>query len=280
MADNRPIGIFDSGIGGLNLVHALHQALPREQLIFFGDTAHLPYGDKSAQNIQAFAEGILKFFLSQNCKAVLIACNTASAIAYPKLLKLWGSQVQLFNVIDPVIQTCIDDYEPQKVGVIGTKSTIQSRAYPRKFRQIDPAIAITTASTPLLAPMIEEGFYSNTISQTIIEAYLSKKQFSGIEALILGCTHYPLIRPEVENFYKHSIPVMDNIAPTLHQIEAQLRADNMLFNHEGSNNNSPQKGNQFFVSDYTTAFEQTAKLFFGDVINLRKYDIWGYDQGF
>lgn len=279
MPDDRPIGVFDSGIGGLTLVHALGRALPNERIIFFGDTAHLPYGDKSAKNIQAFAKEILEFFYQQNCKAVLLACNTASAIAYPKLLRSWDSEILLFNVIDPVVRTCIQTYKPQKVGVIGTKSTIQSRSYPRKFNQLDKAIAVTTASTPLLAPMIEEGFYNNKISQTLISAYLSKKQFEGIEAIILGCTHYPLIKKEVESFYGGSTPVLDNIAPTIYEIANTLSDKAMLNDAFESHSNHSTSLNAFYVSDYTESFEETAKLFFGKSVSLQKYDIWGYDHG-
>jgi glutamate racemase len=279
MPDDRPIGVFDSGIGGLTLVHALGRALPNERIIFFGDTAHLPYGDKSAKNIQAFAQEILHFFFQQNCKAVLIACNTASAIAYPKLMKYWASHLLLFNVIDPVVRTCIQSYKPHKVGVIGTRSTIQSRSYPRKFNQLDKTIAVTTASTPLLAPMIEEGFYNNKISRTIISAYLSKKQFENIEALILGCTHYPLIRKEVESFYRGSTPVLDNIDPTITELSNTLSNKDMLNNgFKSSDSPDEQNLNTFFVSDYTQSFEETAKQFFGKALSLQKYDIWGYDQ--
>jgi glutamate racemase len=278
MPDDRPIGVFDSGIGGLTLVHALSKALPNERMIFFGDTAHLPYGDKSAKNIQAFAEEILHFFYQQNCKAVLVACNTASAIAYPKLLKSWGYHLLLFNVIDPVVRTCIQAYKPQKVGVIGTKSTIQSRSYPRKFNQLDKTITVTTASTPLLAPMIEEGFYNNKISQTLISAYLSKKQFDGIEALILGCTHYPLIKKEVESFYRGSTPVLDNIDPTIAELANSLGEKDMLNHSLISDTTHPESLNAFYVSDYTQSFEETAKLFFGETVILQKYDLWGYGQ--
>ncbi len=279
MPDSRPIGVFDSGIGGLTLVHALGNALPYERIIFFGDTAHLPYGDKSVKNIQAFAQEILRFFYQQNCKAVLIACNTASAIAYPKLLKSWDSYLLLFNVIDPVVRTCIQFYKPHNVGVIGTRSTIQSRSYPRKFNQSDRTIAVTTASTPLLAPMIEEGFYNNKISHTLISAYLSKKQFEGIEALILGCTHYPLIKTEVESFYRGSTPVLDNIDPTVNELVGTLSDKEMLNNGLEPNSANLKTLNTFYVSDYTQSFEETARLFFGASVSLQKYDIWGYDVG-
>lgn len=273
MGDNRPIGIFDSGIGGLTLVKAVRKELPDEHLLFFGDTIHLPYGDKSAKAIQAYADGILSFFHQQNCKAVIIACNTASAIAFQGLEKKWGKSLLLFNVVDPVIDFCINNIKAQKVGVIGTKGTIRSRAYPKKFQKAAFGTKVTTASTPLLAPMIEEGFYNNTISQTIIGAYLSKKQFKQIDTLILGCTHYPLIKPEIESYYNGNVTVLDNITPTLNQVKESLRQQDKFRNRSQYANRALD--HQFFVSDYTQSFSETARFFFGDTIELQKRDIWG-----
>lgn len=274
MGDNRPIGIFDSGIGGLTLVKAVHDELPDEHLLFFGDTIHLPYGDKSAKAIQAYADGILSFFHRQNCKAVIIACNTASAIAYSGLKKKWGAWLSLFNVVDPVIEFCISNTKAEKVGVIGTKGTIRSRAYPRKFQKAASNAKVTTASTPLLAPMIEEGFFNNTISKTIIGAYLSKKQFQQIDTLILGCTHYTLIKQEVENYYDGKVAVLDNINPTLNQVKKSLRQQDKF--SDRTLNPSKASDHQFFVSDYTESFSETARFFFGDIVELKKRDIWGY----
>lgn len=273
MPDNRPIGVFDSGIGGLTLAHALTQALPDERLIFFGDTAHLPYGDKSAKAILAYTQHILKFLAAQNCKAVVIACNTASAVAYPHLKQSWHPKLAVFNVIDPVVNYCLQVIKPEKAGVIGTKSTIRSRAYPRRFEKLSPHTQVTTASAPLLAPMIEEGFYNNTISRTLITAYLDKKQFQGIGAMILGCTHYPLIRNEVEEYYEGQVAVLDNISPTVQAVQAFLKERDMLSEKKW------QKGfesfHHFYVSDYTIAFEETAHLFFGASITLEQWDLWG-----
>lgn len=272
MPDDRPIGVFDSGIGGLTLVRALSQALPQEQFLFFGDTAHLPYGDKSSKAVITYAQGILQFFARQGCKAVIIACNTASAVAYAYLKKTWSGTMAIFNVIDPVVQHCVDHLQVSRIGVIGTKSTIRSRVYPRKFQQLANDIKVTTASAPLLAPMIEEGFYDNTISRTLIGAYLDKKQFQDIEALILGCTHYPLIRQEIEEYYFSRVSVVDNIQPTISAVSRKLAGTDRLAGQKKAGENAP--AHYFFVSDFTQSFQQTARIFFGASVKLEQSDIW------
>ncbi len=269
MTDNRPIGIFDSGVGGLTMAHGIHQSLPDENLIFFGDTAHLPYGDKSNHAIRHFSEGIIRFLLDQNCKAIIIACNTASSVAYPYLKKKFGSDTLIINVIDPVVAYCLNILKAQKIGVIGTKGTIRSRAYPKKFRAAQKDVKVTSATTPLLAPMIEEGFYNNNISQTIINTYLSKKQFEDIEVMILACTHYPLIKAEVEKFYKGLVDIVDNTKATVNQIKGLIEENQLGANEE------KHSGHYFYISDYTKSFQETAKLFFQKDITLEEKDIWG-----
>lgn len=269
MKNSRPIGIFDSGVGGLTLANEITKAFPSERLVFFGDTAHLPYGDKSSYAIKHYSEKILEFFLEKGCNTVVIACNTASSIAFNHLFKKFGDQVTLINVIDPVIKYCLEDLKVSNIGVIGTKGTIRSRAYPKKFHTINPAINITTASTPLLAPMIEEGFYNNNISQTIINAYLSKKQFNGIQAMILACTHYPLIKEEVKAYYKGKVHVIDNTDATVSQIKKLLANQNWV-------RESGAKPHEFYVSDYTKAFQETAKIFFGESIRLMEKRIMDF----
>ena len=239
MPDNRPIGVFDSGIGGLTLVSGLARALPQERFLFFGDTAHLPYGDKSSKAVITYSQGILQFFARQGCKAVIIACNTASAVAYSYLERLWADSMAVFNVIDPVVQHCVDHLQASRIGVIGTKSTIRSRVYPRKFQQLASSVKVTTASAPLLAPMIEEGFYDNTISRTLIGAYLDKKQFQDIEALILGCTHYPLIRQEIEEYFSGRVSVVDNIQPTISAVSRKLADRDRLADQKKAGENAP-----------------------------------------
>jgi glutamate racemase len=169
---NKPIGIFDSGIGGLTVAKAIAEALPNETIIYFGDTAHLPYGDKSKESITMYSKRITAFLLAKGCKAIVIACNTASAHAYADLKKAYP-KVPILNVIDPTVDYCLTKYKKGKIGVIATRGTIKSRIYPRKLNKENPKLEVPQTATPLLAPMIEEGFFNNKISKTIINSYLS-----------------------------------------------------------------------------------------------------------
>ncbi|MEM9921712.1 MAG: glutamate racemase, partial [Bacteroidota bacterium] len=191
---NQPIGVFDSGIGGLTVANAIIRHLPKEQIVYFGDTAHLPYGDKSADAIRYYCIKISKFLLDQGCKMIVIACNSASSAAYNILLDFFEGQTLFVNVVDPLVQTVVNK-RFQKVGVIATKATVRSDIYRLKLLERQPNLKVASLATPLLAPMIEEGYAQNKIGQAILENYLSDTSLKDIEALLLSCTHYPLIRP-------------------------------------------------------------------------------------
>lgn len=267
-SSGAPIGIFDSGIGGLTVAAAIKKELPSESFIYFGDTAHLPYGDKSPESIRHYAARITSFLLERKCKAIVIACNTASAHAFKTVLDLVGPHVPVINVVDPVAAYAAHHYNECKVGVIGTKGTIQSRIYVNRIEKLNKTLKVLSNATPLLAPMIEEGFFNNSISQTVINSYLSKKSFSGIEALILGCTHYPLIKKEVEVFYKKKIEIIDSAGVVASYVREQLSTEKLL-------SRSKTKGKySFFVSDFTSSFEQSTKLFFREKIKLEEARIW------
>lgn len=267
MADSRPIGIFDSGIGGLTVAHALRETLPHESIVYFGDTAHLPYGDKSKESIASYSRRITEFLLDHNCKAIIIACNTASAYGMDAATKA-ARGVHVFNVIDPVVKHIADHKAVKKVGVIGTKGTISSRIYPRKVKAASGEKVVVSQATPLLAPMIEEGFYNNTISQTIINSYLSKKTFKDIDSLVLGCTHYPLIKKEVQNFYDRPVQILDSAEVVAQHVANHLDKTGCL---AGKRNQSELK---FFVSDFTRSFEKSTKIFFGEEVHLEERRIW------
>lgn len=260
---DAPVGIFDSGIGGLTVAHAISELLPNEQLIYFGDTAHLPYGDKSKAAIRDFTSRVCRYFFERGCKAMVIACNTASAYAFSHAEKHFGDQLHIINVIDPMIDLVNDQFSDAKVGVIGTKGTIGSRVYARKIKQHSPGTRLSSQATPLLAPMIEEGYYNNYISKTIIHSYLEKKSFKNIEALILGCTHYPLIKKEIKDYYKRDIAILDSSAITAKAVEQLLK-------DQGIEASKRIAQNEFYVSDYTTSFEHATKQFFGVEIKLKK----------
>ncbi|MCB0681391.1 MAG: glutamate racemase, partial [Saprospiraceae bacterium] len=193
----RPIGIFDSGIGGLTVAHALAQQLPNEELIYFGDTAHMPYGERSADAIRYYSLRIVKFLLDKNCKMIVIACNSASTAAYQVLLDFFHEQALFVNVVDPLVERVAGE-QFHKVGIIATKVTIRSGIYEQQLRSLQPDLRIHALATPLLAPMIEEGYIHNNLSQAVISQYLSDPGFGDIDALLLACTHYPLIRSDIE----------------------------------------------------------------------------------
>jgi glutamate racemase len=267
MPNSAPIGIFDSGIGGLTLAHAITELMPQENIIYFGDTAHLPYGDKSATAIQAYSVKICNLLLEKNCKLILIACNSASAAAYDLVKAYVGTKAKVVNVIDPVISYLDQNWENKTLGLIGTKQTVNSGIYANKAEALGKHIQVKSLATPLLAPMIEEGFFSNSISETIIKEYLAQPALQGIEGLILGCTHYPLIKPQIDAYYKGSIPVIDTSVIVAEEIKRILSDDDML--HEGK-----ESTRQFFVSDYTDSFEKSTQIFFGKAIKLTQYPIW------
>jgi glutamate racemase len=267
MPNAAPIGIFDSGIGGLTLAHAITELMPNEPIIYFGDTAHLPYGDKSATAIQAYSVKICNLLLEKNCKLILIACNSASAAAYDLVKAYVGTKAIVVNVIDPVIQYLDQDWSNKKLGLIGTKQTVNSGIYARKAAELDKNIQIQSLATPLLAPMIEEGFFNNRISEQIIQEYLANPTLNGIEGLILGCTHYPLIKKQIEDYYQGSVEVIDTSIIVAEAIKEILMEKDLL-------STGVMGSRQFYVSDYTESFEQSTKQFFGEAIKLTQYPIW------
>jgi glutamate racemase len=264
LSRSAPIGIFDSGIGGLTVARAINELLPGENLIYFGDTAHLPYGDKSSEAIRYYVSKISDFLYQNNCKALVIACNTASSVLERSSLPPFNKKL-VINVVDPLVNWFTNHREIKSIGVIGTKRTIKSGIYLRRLRSKIPEIEVKNLSTPLLAPMIEEGFFNNNISKAIIASYLDK--LPEIDALILACTHYPLIKNEISAYYHNKIPLID--APFL--VAEQLA--NQLDKLELKNNLSKPK-HQFIVSDFTDSFEQTARLFFGESVHLKEKNIW------
>jgi glutamate racemase len=264
--ENRPIGIFDSGVGGLTVAKAIAEALPNERIIYFGDTAHLPYGDKSKESVKMYSQRITAYLVARGCKAIVIACNTASAHAHSDLKKFYP-KLPIINVVNPTVNYCAGKYDSGKIGVIATKGTIKSRIYPRKIKKKNPNLEVSQVAAPLLVPMIEEGFFNNNISQTIINSYLSTKNFKDIKALILGCTHYPLIKEEVETYFNGTVDVVDSASVVAEFTKKVLKKENLLSaGREGEN--------QFLISDFTKSFDETSKLFFGEKIDLREERIW------
>ncbi len=264
---DQPVGIFDSGIGGLTVAHAIKQMMPNESLIYFGDTAHLPYGDKSEAAIQAYSIKIADVLLKKNCKVIVIACNSASSAAYELLKEYVQHRVKVINVIDPMVKWVATNFQGRTVGLIGTKRTIQSGIYSRKIEEENRNIKLQPLPAPLLVPMIEEGFFNNKISKDIIEEYLRDPSLQDIQALILGCTHYPLIKKEIKDFYQDRIAVLDSSEVVAKALYEYLHDHGLLQELPGGKDH-------FLVSDYTESFEASTKLFFQQSVHLEKHPLW------
>jgi glutamate racemase len=263
----KPIGIFDSGVGGLTVANAIKLLLPNEDIVYFGDTAHLPYGDKSTETIQYYSNKIADFLLDRSCKVILIACNSASAVAYESVADHVGHRAVVLNVIDPVVGTIAQVSGYRKIGVIGTKATVNSKTYDKKISECRSDVTVTGLAAPLLVPMIEEGFIFDDISNAIIRSYLSRPDLGPIDALILGCTHYPIIKNQISKFFNFRVDVLDSATIVATHLRKILADNNLTNEQEGAER-------KFFVSDYTESFKTIARMFFEETIDLQKLDLW------
>jgi glutamate racemase len=250
------------------VARAVKERMPNERIVYFGDTAHLPYGEKSAAALQAYSIKAIDFLLKKKCKVVLIACNSASAAAYEVAKEYTGSRAKVLSVIDPTIAYVRDHFASKVVGLIGTRQTVSSGVYDDKLKAVSPRTELKSLATPLLASMIEEGFYQNTISKSIIHEYLSSPKLAGIESLILGCTHYPLISEEISAYFNGRVDIIDSAEVVAKSLEDFLTTHNLR-------NPATRKGrDRFFVSDYTDSFEQTTRIFFKRKVHLNLFKLW------
>jgi glutamate racemase len=268
---SQPIGILDSGVGGLTVAHALTTLLPQEKLIYFGDVAHHPYGEKSQAAIQAYVVKICEMLLKQKVKLIIIACNSASAAAYELAKEYVGSKAKIVDVIEPAINYIRENFSQRKMGLIGTRQTINSNVYLKKIDALNKEITLSSLATPLLAPMIEEGHLENAILSNVLESYLSQPALENIDALLLACTHYPLIKKQIQHYYQaHNrghIALIDNA-------EITARAAKGLLEHHHLLNASPNPTHHFYVSDYTESFVATARYFFTQPLHFEHYPLW------
>ncbi len=262
----QPIGIFDSGIGGLTVANAIQKVLPHEALVYFGDTAHLPYGDKSPDSIKYYSIRIAQFLMEKNCKMIVIACNTASSIAYETVKDFVGGKIPVVDVISPVVDYVTHEKSIHRVGVIGTKGTVKSDIYAKKIKAASKK-EVASLATPLLAPMIEEGFFNNKISRSVIASYLSSRKLAKIDALILACTHYPLIRNEVEEYYQNKVNIIDTAGVVADAVKKVIKTKKLV-------GKTKKPVHHFYVSDFTKSFEESTRYFFKNKIHLEKLDFW------
>lgn len=262
MKNTQPIGIFDSGIGGLTVARAIQKLLPAESLLYFGDTEHMPYGDRSAEHIRQYSECIADFLVKKGAKILVIACNSASSVAYQMLKEKYAGTLDVVGVISPVVDYVVS-HEFKKVGIIGTKATIGSKNHEMLLKDRKSTIKVASLATPLLAPMIEEGFFNNKISQTIINSYLSNWRFKGIQALVLACTHYPLIKKEILTYYHKKVEVIDTTEIVANAVKASLEAGGLLAK-------AKKQDDRFYVSEFTESFEKTTRIFYGKQVHIEE----------
>lgn len=263
----HPIGIFDSGLGGLTVAKTIANLMPNESLVYFGDTAHTPWGEKSAAAIQVYSIKICELLLKHHCKMIVMACHTASTVAFELVKEYVGDRAHVINVVEPVVQYIHQHHDSQKIGLIGTKQTVRSNTYKQRLEQLNKNLELSALATPLLVPLIEEGFLEKPASKLIIDDYLSHPALQGIHALILGCTHYPLLKQHFENFYHGQKTLIDASDVTAEYSKALL-AQHQLLNRDTSSKKI------FYVSDYNDFFVEAARKFFSQDIQLEAYPLW------
>ena len=220
MSDPRPIGVFDSGIGGLTVVKALRELLPNEDIFYLGDTARVPYGGKSATTVERYSLEMADMLLEENVKLVVIACNSASAVALGRLEQTLS--VPVIGVIKPGAQAAVAATRSQHVGVIGTRATIKSGAYERELRALNPDISVTARACPLLVPLIEEGWLDDGLTDHVIARYLGPLTQEGVDTLVLGCTHYPLLADAIGRFLAGKAKLVDSAHTCAKAVEQLL----------------------------------------------------------
>ena len=254
--NDKPIGIFDSGIGGLTVVREVSRQLPQENILYFGDTARVPYGSKSPKVVQLFARQDASFLYDKGVKSIIIACNTASAEAFDILQD--DFDIPVIGVINPGARAASESTKNGKIGVIGTHGTISSGAYKKAIQDIDKSIEVTAAACPLFVPLVEEGWESKSTTRDIAREYLSPLIEGGIDTLILGCTHYPILKPVLQEIVSDKIILVDSAEATAGELK-------QILDEQGLGNSSQENTDKhsFYVSDFPFKFKEMAERFLG-----------------
>ena len=254
----QPIGVFDSGIGGLTVVKALMEDLPSESIVYFGDTARVPYGTKSKSTIVRFSLENVEFLLRFGVKCIVIACNTSSSCALPTLRKYF--KVPIVGVIRPGALAAVRGTKTKRVGVIGTTATIHSRAYESAIHRLDPTVTVFSQGCPLFVPLVEEGWLNGTISRQVAEQYLQPLMRQRIDTLILGCTHYPLLAPTIQRVLGPGVRLVDSARQTASEVRGVLLGTDTLSDRRA------RPRYRFFVTDEPAHFNRVGHHFLGQVI--------------
>lgn len=268
---NSPIGVFDSGIGGLTVAKELIKSLPNENISYLGDTARVPYGTKSERTVIIYSHRNTEFLVSKGIKLLVVACNTASSVSIPSLREEFD--IPVIGVIEPGARKAVSVTQKGKIGVIGTPSTINSGAYIKSIHDIAPDIEVLAKACPLFVPLADEGWTEGNLVEGIVERYLGEIKQSGIDTLVLGCTHYPLLKETIQAVMGDEITLVDSAEETASEIVEVLTKDNLI------NDTSSQSNREFYLTDVSDTFISVAGRFLGEKINnIQMVDIVGTTQ--
>lgn len=272
MLREAPVGVFDSGVGGLTVAREIMRQIPNEKIIYFGDTARVPYGSKSRETITRYSRQIVRFLQEQKVKAIVAACNTASAYALEEIEK--ELDIPILGVVKPGARVAAEATRNGKIGVIGTEGTIGSHIYSDYIRQIDPEIQVLGKACPLFVPLVEEGLWQDPVTDEIARRYLNELIDSGIDTLILGCTHYPMIRSTVGKIMGEKVTLVNPAYETARELKALLEREDLV------NERKQELGMncyRFYVSDMAEKFQTFANsiLKYG-ILSAKKIDIETY----
>lgn len=266
-----PVGVFDSGVGGLTVVREIIRQLPNENIVYFGDTARVPYGSKSQKTVIRFSEQIIRFLKTKQVKAIVIACNTASALALDAVRDEFD--VPILGVVVPGARAAVKATRNRKIGVVGTDATVKSGMYTKIIREMDPRIQVIEKACPLFVPLVEEGFKEHAVTQEIIEYYLESLRATDIDAMILGCTHYPLLRSRIRAYMGGEIQIVNPAYETAIDLKTLLE-ERGIDNDAGKAFGSRY---EFYVSDTAEKFRQFANTVMPfdipetNVVNIESY---------
>lgn len=262
----KPIGVFDSGIGGLTVVKRLASTLPNENIIYFGDTARVPYGSKSNSTVIEYSIQNTKFLLQKNIKALVVACNTASSIAIPDLIKMFD--IPIIGMIEPGSRMALSKTKNKKIGVIGTRATIGNLAYSKEIKKLNNKAEVFEKPCPLFVPLAEEGWIKHKATYEIAKEYLTELREAEIDTLVLGCTHYPILSEVIQKVVGNNVTLIDSGVASSELIKTELEKFDLL---SDSGTNGSQ---EYYVSDIPAKFKEVAELFLGKAIShVHKVDL-------
>lgn len=254
--DSRPIGVFDSGVGGLTVVRALMERLPLESIVYFGDTARVPYGVKSVATIEHFTAQITEFLLQRDVKMLIIACNTMAAVAADVVHRL-AAGIPVLDVIEAGARAALADSPGRRVGVIGTPTTINSNAYARRMHELDPSVRVYSQACPLFVPLVEEGWLDHEVTRLTAQEYLRPVLAEDVDSLVLGCTHYPLLKPLLRDVAGPRVRLIDSAVTTAEFAAQRLQQDGLARSEGGP------AVYRFVVSDVPLRFQTIGERFLG-----------------